>query len=350
MRINLYIFFCLVLLSCQDEITLSLPQVNMKIVVEGSIEPDFPPYVILTKNEGYFDPITENYPSNIYINDADSVIVWYYSDSGDSIARLLKQIDQNLLQLVGIDSTVPPIYTVDDYNFFSENPNPYNFSKEETTYFLKIKWNNQVITSQTTIPKSTILDSIWIEKNETAKREYKCDIRAMYSDPADRQNNILIKSKRIQHYEINRKDTLLCDTINYPDFPFKLVDAGSDILVNGQSFETYFPRPEESGFPTGTYNSSHEIECGDNLITFKEDIVIIKFCQIDEASMKFWRGLTRQEGTNGNPFAEPSNLVSNINGGLGIWAGYSPVYYKVPIIKNSTINIPYKPKTIIDIF
>jgi hypothetical protein len=65
--------------------------------------------------------------------------------------------------------------------------------------------------------------------------------------------------------------------------------------------------------------------------------------------MKFWRGLVRQVGTNGNPFAEPMNLVSNINGGLGIFTGYGAVYYKVPIIKNTTIIDTIQPN-IIDIF
>jgi hypothetical protein len=65
--------------------------------------------------------------------------------------------------------------------------------------------------------------------------------------------------------------------------------------------------------------------------------------------MRFWRGLVRQAGTNGNPFAEPMNLVSNINGGLGIWTGYGASYYKVPIINGTTIIDTIQPK-IIDIF
>ena len=95
-----------------------------------------------------------------------------------------------------------------------------------------------------------------------------------------------------------------------------------------------------------------EEECSDgNILEIKEDIVLIKFSQIDEASLKFWRGLIRQRGTNGNPFSEPKNLVSNINGGLGVWTGYSPVYYKVPIVKDTTIfgESIYTPK-IEDIF
>ncbi len=349
MKHYLNILCSLILFSCQEEITLDLPQAENKIVVEGSIEPGFPPYIILTKNEGYFDPIPSNYPSNIYINDVDSIKVWYYSDEGEKIIKFLEQIPQNALQLIpGLDS-IPPLYSVNDYDFFSENPTPYEFSKEERTYYLEIKWNNKIITSETTIPKSTPLDSIWVKQSEQPAREYKCDIRAIYSDPANEQNNILIKSKRIQHYERNSKDTILCETINYPDFPLKLVDSGSDILINGQSFETYFPRPKESGFPTGAYNSNYNEECDNTLLEFKEDVVLIKFCKIDEASMKFWRGLVRQAGTNGNPFSEPSNLVSNIRGGLGIWAGYSPVYYKVPVVIDTTIFDQYIPK-IIDIF
>jgi hypothetical protein len=36
-------------LSCQEEITLDLPKADDKLVIEGSIENGFPPYVIITK-------------------------------------------------------------------------------------------------------------------------------------------------------------------------------------------------------------------------------------------------------------------------------------------------------------
>ena len=165
----------------------------------------------------------------------------------------------------------------------------------------------------------------------------------------DQQNNILIKSKRIQHYE--RDDTLECEVINNPDLILKLVDSGPDILINGESFETYFPRPGDGGFPSGKYNTTHYKKCddGNDSTLCDEDIVLIKFCQIDEPSMQFWRGVVRQAGTNGNPFAEPMNLVSNINNGLGMFTGYGSVYYKVPIIKDTSILEQYSPQ-IIDIF
>ena len=342
----------LLLISCQEEITLDLPQSQDKIVVEGSIENGFPPYVILTKNHGYFESIDESTYNNLFI-DADTVKVWYINDTGGKEIKFLEKI-------MGFDS-LPPIYTdIEHLTNLAATPEiPYDFSQAGRTYYLEIKWNNQIISSSTTIPEVTPLDCLWVEKSENGAKEFQYDIRALYSDPADQNNNILVKSKRVQHFEY--KDSLECNVKDRPDFSLKIIDAGADVLINGQSFETYFPRPKDSGnpFPNGNYNAYHTEICdvsliedslivGDTLV-FKEDIVLIKYCQIDEPSLKFWRGLVRQVGTNGNPFAEPLNLVSNITNGLGIFTGYGSAYYMVPIVKDTVIFEQYTPE-IIDIF
>ena len=59
--------------------------------------------------------------------------------------------------------------------------------------------------------------------------------------------------------------------------------------------------------------------------------------------MKFWRGIVRNSNSGANPFAEPMNLVSNINGGLGSWTGYGTKYYLIPILKDTTIVEEYYP-------
>tara|TARA_B100000902_G_scaffold398319_1_gene464681 strand:- start:1245 stop:2291 length:1047 start_codon:yes stop_codon:yes gene_type:complete len=348
MRYHLFFLLSLFLISCQEEITLELQQEEIKLVVEGYIEPGYPPYVILTKNQGYFDPINTTTYNELFVNNVDSINVWYFDESGLKVNKSLELLDPQIsAEFIGEEI---PLYTIEPSELIDviTNPGNYDFSKEELTYYLEIKWENQLITAQTFIPKSTPLDCLWVTKSETDERAYKCDIRAIYSDPPNQQNNILIKSKRLQHYSFSEDS---CKSKNNEDQVLRLVDSGSDILINGQTFETYFPRPSKNGnFPTGKYNSSHYRECsnGDTLLREK-DIVLIKFCQIDEPSMKFWRGLVRQGGTNGNPFAEPANLVSNINGGLGIWTGYSPAYYKVPIVIDTSIFGEYNPE-IGDIF
>ena len=59
-----------------------------KLVVEGVIEPGYPPYLILTRNQGYFDPIDANTYNNLFVTDADTVKVWYYDENGDKTMKL----------------------------------------------------------------------------------------------------------------------------------------------------------------------------------------------------------------------------------------------------------------------
>ena len=183
MKKYLFILSCF-FITCQDEITLDLPYPEEQIVVEGTIEPGFPPYVILTRTQGYFDPINNTTYRNLFIEDA-TVEVWKYNIDGTK--------NSIPLPVHILDSIA--IYTVSssEYDFLS-GINNFDYSKSEETYYLQILWNNDTITSSTTIPNPTPLDCLWVEKSETAEKEYKCDIRAVYSDDASIQNNILIKS------------------------------------------------------------------------------------------------------------------------------------------------------------
>ena len=143
---------------------------------------------------------------------------------------------------------------------------------------------------------------------------------------------------------------------NEKDNSLLLVDCGPDVLIYGESFETYFPRPsEQGGFPSGSYKTfkykkyEDTTTIGQDSILIPHDIVLIKFCQVDLDAMKFWRGVVRNSTSGGNPFSEPMNLSTNINGGLGSWTGYGARYYLVPILKNTTIIEEYYPN-ILDIF
>lgn len=347
-----YIFIISIFfISCQKEITLDISSGENKLVVEGAIENGYPPYVILTKNQGYFDPVNSETYTNLFEMSVDSIKVWYIDENGSKINKPLELLDPQISETF-IGEAIP-LYTVNE-NELTEaiiKPGEYNFSKAGRTYFLEIKWNGQTITSTTTIPNPTPLDCLWVKQTEEFEdKDFKCEIRAIYSDPADVQNNILIRSKRTQHYTI--KDSVECEIESNPDRSLKLVDAGADVLINGETFETYFPRPGDGGFPTGKYNSSRYKNCnnGNDSIRIPNDVVLIKFCQIDEPSLKFWRSLVRQFGTNGNPFSEPMNLVTNIDNGLGVWTGYGATYYKVPIIKDTVIFNMNQDPNILNIF
>jgi len=315
--------------ACEEEITLDINQESQTLVVEGGIEPGFPPYVILTRNQGYFDPINVNTYEDLFIKEAE-IKVWTNNLDGSS--------DSINLTLIS-DST--PFFT--DLDYFN-SPNNYEFSKTDRKYYLEIKWNNHTITSMTTIPEITPLDSLWVKQNPNTEadwwKESTCDIWSVYSDDASIQNNILIRSKRLEHWKRTSHGI-----VNIEDPNLLLFDCGSDILINGESFETVFLRPNPGSIPPlASYQSErYEINNNQDSVFLPPDVVLIKFCQIDESSMRFWRSVVRQVTINGNPVSEPMNLVSNINGGLGIWTGYAPVYYKVPIVKDTVIFNQYIP-------
>jgi hypothetical protein len=57
----------------------------------------------------------------------------------------------------------------------------------------------------------------------------------------------------------------------------------------------------------------------------------VKWANIDSRTYDFFYTLENDGG--GSPFSSPVKAKTNINGGLGVWAGYSTKYYKIVIPK-----------------
>ncbi len=111
----------------------------------------------------------------------------------------------------------------------------------------------------------------------------------------------------------------------------------SDLMINGESYTTYFARSGRwANDEDGVFLPFDTERIIDGQL-IKNDIVLLRIAHINENTYKFWRSVERMSNSNNNPFAEPMNLSSNINNGLGIWAGYGVSYYYVPIIPNTVI-------------
>ena len=53
---------------------------------------------------------------------------------------------------------------------------------------------------------------------------------------------------------------------------------------------------------------------------------VVKFISIGYKEYDFYTSMENNVASAGDLFSTPANVKSNINGGLGIWAGWGPAY------------------------
>ncbi len=101
------------------------------------------------------------------------------------------------------------------------------------------------------------------------------------------------------------------------DFIAPYGSVNSDKFFNGLSFDFAYNRG------TAPYSEEDEEDDENAGYFLIGDTVVVKFASITRESYDFWRSAEAQTASNGSPFASPSPLKSNINGGVGIWEGFS---------------------------
>lgn len=91
--------------------------------------------------------------------------------------------------------------------------------------------------------------------------------------------------------------------------------AFSDNLFKGKSYTVRFNM--------NYYNEGHPPQAGEHTI---ELVLLLK--TVDEARYRYLRSKEIQSNNEGNPFAEPINVYSNVVNGYGIFASYSTDTYR----------------------
>ena len=68
---------------------------------------------------------------------------------------------------------------------------------------------------------------------------------------------------------------------------------------------------------------------GTDFLFEKGDTAFLYWANIDKSTYDFLFSAENDGGA--TPFSSPSKIISNINGGLGMWGGYNESTYKVYI-------------------
>lgn len=277
-----------ILPCCTKNIAVDLPQPEEKIVVEGYIEQDTFPYVLLTKNAPFFGGFDLNDIEKYFVHDALVIIT-------DGIVT--DTLSEACFTVASGGRTFTFCYYV--------SKSPKIIGALRTTYFLRVEAEGKVLTAKTAIPDLLTLDSLWYEPHENPDIDSLVFLYTHVKDPDTLGNYVRYLSKRNSE-------------------PFYYVFVTDDRFINGQSFTFPLRRGQDpdAGFDETTYG-----------YFWKGDTVIIKWAAIDKASYDFWSTLD-YETNSGGPFGSATVIKSNINGGLGIWGGYAAFYDTIIIPKN----------------
>ena len=288
----IYIYIAVLVLlftSCEKDITVDLPRPASEVVVDGYVETGLPPYILLSRNSGYFDPIS----SNSLNQAAESNAIVTISDGVVTVPLHELITTYNGYNVRGVYVAIDSVTQL-----------PTMIAQPGKTYTLHITTSKgEKLSSAVKLNFSVALDSVWFKV-----QEYKDSLGfawARLKDPDTLGNCYRWFAKRIT------KD-------NY--FIAPNGSTFEDKFINGKDFDFAYNR---GSLPNSSATDDNNVESG---FYKKGDTVIVKFCAVDHATFQFWRDAENQIQGNGSPFSVPSNVKSNIVGGLGIFASYAPTF------------------------
>ncbi|MEX1190768.1 MAG: DUF4249 domain-containing protein [Brumimicrobium sp.] len=308
MKYRTYISFFIVLFTtaCTKEVIVDIPEAEEKLVVDGRIETNEPPVVLLTKSNNIYDETTGNLLLESIVSGATVTV-----SDGSNTVELDEICSQSLPQ--GSEEAIASFLNIDVEELeainicFYSTTDPSIYGQVGKTYQLEIEYEGEVYNSSTEILQPVPPDSIyWREDPDSPDNGYSW---VVLSDPPGQFDAYFWECRRINIEGGQPIDDRFLTTFN---------PAFDDAFFDGLSFEFAYENP---------HNMNPDTPAEDRGYYQRGDSVAVKFSKIDKDVYEFMEMKYVQLQTGGSPFATPSNLPSNIsNDALGVWAGYSTYF------------------------
>lgn len=311
MKIQLLLLACftgllLLFTACEEEFIPDEITVEPQIVVEGYIEAagenSAPPYVLLTRNLPFFSQLDSNQFGDFYVHDAVITV-----NDGTQTMQLVEFCLSDLTPTqiliaeaflgssVGEVSGTFCVYIDPTLQFVGE---------EGKTYTLRIEVEGKVLTSTTTIPFHTPLDSIWFTDPPGAdNRDSLQQMQVQITDPP---------GPTFYRYFVNANDE------GFRRDDFSVLDDG---FFEGRQivFPLNKPAVDSVDFDLSTFG-----------LYTRGDQLTLKWITFERPVFDFWNTIEFAAANQG-PFSNATIIDSNIEGGLGVWSGQSASYYELRV-------------------
>jgi hypothetical protein len=303
MKKLIYFLSVLIFCSCTKEIEIDIPGYEQQMVIDGIIETGQPAIVLLSSTANIYSPTNLEAYLNGFISGATVVV-----SDGTVSDTLLEICTDNLPP--GTEEIAAAFFGIPVEQLLSLNLCGY-FSTQIVgevgkTYSLSVEVDSEIYTSQTSILNPTSLDSLfWKPEPTLGSHGWSW---AVLSDPAGSYDAYRWEVKRLNTLEDGTSDPV----IYKPFGPFF-----DDAFFDGLTFEFAYENP--INFFDESINEDYRgyYEQGDT--------ILIRLSKLGQSEFEFFEKKYRQMYTAGNPFATPTNIPTNIQGGaLGVWAGFSP--------------------------
>jgi len=310
-KLILFLVVFSVLISCTKEVNIDIPGYKAELVVDGNIETNGHPVVLLSQSanvysEAYVETYVESFIADAIVKvvvDGDTTELEYLLLSEFPISTQIKFAEMLRIELDEVQLLPIKIYSS-------------HVLKGEAgkAYELIIDYKNKIYNATTTIPQPTPLNSLkWVVEEGTT--DYGL-IKAKLSDPANQFDAYKYDSRRI-NIQPNGEPL---------DYVYRNGNGGGRIFrdryFNGLTIDLTFKNPQKPKDSTIISAYKRYFRRGDS--------VLVKLSKLDKNTYDFFRLKREQLDSNGNPFSTPVNAKTNISGGaLGIWGGFSPIYYLV---------------------
>ncbi|MCP4124574.1 MAG: DUF4249 domain-containing protein [Bacteroidetes bacterium] len=316
--INIVLLLLIMMLSsCEEVITIELTVSDPQVVVEGSIENGAPPLVILSRSFPFFGDININDISALLLDGAYVTVtngvreVELMEYNTDNLAALdpsdFEMIVPIIEQYLGFEISQDILAFIPDITFYTVAPTDVDFLGEiGHSYDLSIQLTDHEIFGTTELSASTFipfpvhLDSLWMEDHPNSEIDTLFQMRTRLKDP-DTSGN---------YYRI-----------------FTRVDGGPWLTTDGSVFDDAFFDGQSIPFTVTKGQTEREkLEDGDFDVDgywSAGELADVKLSMITQDHYQFWRTVENEKGNLGNPFGSFTVLASNVQGGVGIWGGYS---------------------------
>jgi len=284
--------------SCSKEVKIDILGFEENLVIDGSIETGTPAIVLLSNSKDIYASTDINSYLSGFISGATVTV------SNGTITDTLIEICTDNLP-AGLDSVAAVYFGVPIEQLVDLHLCAYVSTgivgEVGKTYTLKVIHNNKTYTSSTKIENPTVLDNLFW-KEQANLPGYGCSWAKITDSP------IMGDAYR---WEVKNLSDV---SFSKPFQPFT-----DDRFYNGLTFEFSVENPMsfKDTIIENQYKGYYKLG----------DTIVVKFSKLGKKEYQFFEKKYNQIFSGGNPFATPTNIPSNIEGGaLGVWAGFSPWY------------------------